>query len=206
VELAKLAHSFNKEIMLHAPMQSATADRNRMLGPGALTLDMNENQFIKTLQEDLAAIPHVIGINNHMGSLLTRHPGHMLWLMKELDRRGDLFFIDSLTTGQSIAQQVADEFNVPTLRRDIFLDHEREASKIERQFYRLLDTAKEHGSALGIGHPYPETLQVLEKKLLELEDFEINLIPVSDMIKQRRHPQWQASLSPLHKGVKSSKQ
>lgn len=66
IELAKLAHSYNKEIMLHAPMQPADASKNRLLGPGALTMEMSEQQIIKTLQADLASIPHVTGINNHM--------------------------------------------------------------------------------------------------------------------------------------------
>jgi len=203
ITLAKLAHSHNKEIMLHAPMQPANADNNRLLGPGALTMDMSEQQFIKTLQEDLASIPHVIGINNHMGSLLTRHPGHMLWLMRELNRHGGLFFVDSLTSNQSVANKVADEFRVPALKRDIFLDHHTDEESINEQFDKLIALAKKRGNAVAIGHPYTETLNVLEQRLLELEALNINLIPVSDMVKQRRSPQWQASLFPSRKAAKN---
>lgn len=205
IRLAKLAHSHNKEIMLHAPMQASNAATDSLLGPGALTLEMSEQQFIKTLQEDLESIPHVVGINNHMGSLLTRHPGHMLWLMRELNRRGDLFFVDSLTSSQSVAKMVAAEFSVPALKRDIFLDHEVDIDKIHQQFDKVIALAKRRGTALAIGHPYPETLEVLERRLLELESLEINLIPVSEMIKQRSAPEWQASLSPSPKAVKNSK-
>ncbi len=205
ITLAKLAHSHNKEIMLHAPMQAADAEKNRLLGPGALTMEMSEQQIINTLQADLASIPHVTGINNHMGSLLTRHPGHMLWVMRELNRRGDLFFVDSLTSNQSVASQVANEFSVPALQRDIFLDHLADEAHINRQFDKLITLAKRRGSAVAIGHPYEETLNVLEKRLLELESLEINLIPVSLMIQQRRDPRWQASLSHSPKAVKSLK-
>lgn len=205
ITLAKLAHSHNKEIMLHAPMQAADAEKNRLLGPGALTMEMNEQQIINTLQADLASIPHVIGINNHMGSLLTRHPGHMLWVMRELNRQGNLFFVDSLTSNQSVASQVANEFSVPALQRDIFLDHLADEAHINRQFDKLITLAKRRGSAVAIAHPYEETLNVLEKRLLELESLEINLIPVSVMIQQRRDPQWQASLSHSPKAVKSLK-
>ncbi len=205
ITLAKLAHSHNKEIMLHAPMQASNAETNHMLGPGALTMEMSEQQFIKTLQEDLNAIPHVIGINNHMGSLLTRHPGHMLWLMRELNRRGDLFFVDSLTSNHSVAQMVANEFSVPALQRDIFLDHEATEEFTNQQFDKLIRLAQKRGSALAIGHPYESTLNVLEQRLLELEALEINLIPVSEMIKHRRDPQWQASLSHSPKAAKSLK-
>ncbi|MEW5757599.1 MAG: divergent polysaccharide deacetylase family protein [Pseudomonadota bacterium] len=203
VELAKLAHSFNKEILLHAPMEAEVIDHNP--GPGALTLDMTEQHFIQTLQEDLAAIPHVIGINNHMGSLLTRHPGHMLWLMRELDRRGNLFFVDSMTTEKSIALQVAAEQNIPSLRRDVFLDNERSVDEISAQFQKLVRLAKQRGHALGIGHPYPETLAALERLLPQLEELGVNLVPVTDMIKLQRQPQWQASLSHSPKAARNSK-
>lgn len=203
ISLAKLAHSYNKEIMLHAPMQPSNADNNRLLGPGALTMDMSERQFIETLQADLAAIPHVIGINNHMGSLLTRHPGHMLWLMRELNRHGGLFFVDSLTSNQSVANKVAGEFSVPALKRDIFLDHNTDEASINKQFDKLITLAKKRGSAVAIGHPYATTLNILELRLPELEALEVNLIPVSDMVKQRRNPQWQASLSPSPKAAKN---
>ncbi len=205
ITLVKLAHSYNKEIMLHAPMQPVDASKNRLLGPGALTMEMSEQQIIKTLQADLASIPHVTGINNHMGSLLTRHPGHMLWVMRELNRQGDLFFVDSLTSNQSIASKVANEFSVPALQRDIFLDHIADEVHISRQFDKLIALAKARGSALAIAHPYDETLNVLSERLLELEALQINLVPVSVMIQQRSTPQWQASLSHSLKAVKSSK-
>ncbi len=205
ITLAKLAHSHNKEIMLHAPMQAVDAEKNHLLGPGALTMEMSEQQIINTLQADLASIPHVTGINNHMGSLLTRHPGHMLWVMRELNRQGDLFFVDSLTSNQSVASQVANEFSVPVLQRDIFLDHLADEAHINRQFDKLIALAKRRGSAVAIAHPYDETLRVLAIRLLELESLKINLIPVSEMIQQRRDPQWQASLSRPLKVTKSLK-
>ncbi len=192
--LAKLAHANNKEVMLHVPMQSMHDDKK--LGPGSLTLDMNESEFVKILQEDLASIPHVQGINNHMGSLLTRHPGHMLWLMQEINRHGDLFFVDSRTTAKSVARMVATENNVPSLTRDVFLDAENNAAFIEKQFDKLLKIARIHGSALAIGHPYPDTMKVLKKRLQQLESEGIDLVPVSRLLKFKQgNPAWQASLS-----------
>lgn len=201
-ELARLAHGSGKEVMLHAPMESL--QDNHLLGPGAFTVEMSEREFLRTLDEDLAAVPHVTGINNHMGSLLTRHPGHMTWLMRDLGRRGGLFFVDSLTTESSVAARIAGEHGVPALRRDIFLDAERDAGHVLGQFYRLLDHAHRHGYALGIGHPYPETLQVLRNMLPRLESFNVRLIPLSEQFNRRASP-WQASLSPSPRAAKSSK-
>lgn len=201
---ATKAHSQNKEVMLHAPMESL---HGHAMGPGSLTLHMTEKQFISTLQDDLAAVPHVQGINNHMGSLLTRHPGHMLWLMQEMNRHGDLFFVDSRTTLGSVAQSVAAENSIPNLDRDIFLDAEPGAEFVEKQFTRLLKIAQTQGVALAIGHPYPATMKVLEQRLQQLDTIGIDLVSVAELIQRKKQelPSWQLSSSPLHKVAKSSK-
>ena len=192
--LAKLAHAHNKEVLLHAPMESMHG--HKKLGPGSLTLDMTESEFVRTLQDDLASVPHVQGVNNHMGSLLTRHPGHMLWLMQEINRQGDLFFVDSRTTKHSIARMVANENQVPSLARDVFLDAEAGEAFVEKQFDRLLKIARLHGSALGIAHPYPNTLKILQKRLLQLESEKVDLVPVSTLLKRRQgNDEWQVSSS-----------
>ncbi len=88
--LAEAAHGAGKEVLLHLPMQPMN---DKDPGFGALTLDTNEQGLRRLLEANLAAVPHVVGINNHMGSLLTRHPGHMGWLMRDLrdDPRGAVF-------------------------------------------------------------------------------------------------------------------
>ncbi|MCW8918174.1 MAG: divergent polysaccharide deacetylase family protein [Gammaproteobacteria bacterium] len=203
---AELAHSLGKEVMLHQPMQSLSG---AAMGPGGLSLHMTHNAFVRTLHANLASVPHARGVNNHMGSLLTRHPGQMAWLMDALQQRGDLFFVDSTTSSQTVALKVAIEHRLPSLRRNIFLDHEPDEAAIRRQFARFIGQAKAVGFSLAIAHPYPETLRVLELLLPTLEGQGVALHPVSQLIAQRdgqRERLWQASLSPWQQGVKSSKQ
>ena len=202
IQLAKLAHSYNKEVLLHLPMESI---KNHALGPGGLSLDMSRDEFVQTLQKDLESVPHVKGINNHMGSLLTRHPGHMMWLMQAIHEKGELFFVDSRTTSNTVALKVANENHVPSIPRNIFLDHVRNIEAINREFDRMIEHARKTGTALAIGHPYKETLTVLEERLPELEDLQIKLVPVSDMIKlsQKRKNTWQASLSHSPRAAKN---
>ena len=193
-DLALLAHSRNKEVMLHLPMESM---EHKQLGPGGLTLDMTYQEFARQLQSDLASVPHVVGINNHMGSLLTRHPGHMVWLMREINKRDNLYFVDSYTTKDSVAEQIANENQVPNLRRDVFLDNDRDPARIEYQFRRLLKLARKNGIALAIGHPYPETIALLAKQLPHLDENGIRLLPVSQLLNRhlQRTPSWRAFLS-----------
>jgi polysaccharide deacetylase 2 family uncharacterized protein YibQ len=203
--LAGEAHLRKKEIMVHLPMQSINANE---LDQGALEMDMTRRGFYRTLLNNLDAVPHAVGANNHMGSLLTRHPGAMHWLMLGLKNYGDLFFVDSVTSDDSIARQIAAEDGVLSLSRDVFLDHNRNAKAIGRQFDRLIATAKRRGSAIGIGHPYPETLSVLRQKLANLPNSAVSLVKASELVKEysENHPRWHVSSSPSPRVAKNSKQ
>jgi polysaccharide deacetylase 2 family uncharacterized protein YibQ len=194
-ELAKIAHNHNKEVMLHLPMEAMA---NNELGPGGLTMKMSHEQFTDQIETDLKAIPYAVGVNNHMGSFLTQQPGQMRWLMQDLAKHGNLYFVDSFTTKYSVGQKVALQNWVPTIRRNVFLDDYRDPAKIKMYFRRLLRMARDTGIAVAIGHPYPETLAVLEEELPKLAQQGIKLLPVSKLIKRdmKRFRTWRAYLSP----------
>jgi polysaccharide deacetylase 2 family uncharacterized protein YibQ len=202
--LANAAHAAGKEVLLHLPMDSVD---QRRLDAGAVTLDMNEQQFVSAVQAGLAAVPHAVGINNHMGSLLTRHPGHMLWLMRAMQTHSPLFFVDSRTTVYTVARWVAEENGVPASERNVFLDNRLDADDIKREFERLLGLARKQGTALAIGHPNALTLELLERQLPSLKQRGIRLVSVSELIEiqQEGEHTWQASWSPSHRDAKNSK-
>lgn len=179
-KLARLAASNNKEVMLHLPMQSV---EHHVHSPGTLDLHMTKNEFRDQVRTNLNSVPYVRGVNNHMGSLLTRHPGHMSWLMEELSRRGSLYFIDSKTTSKSIAARIAVENDVPVLSRDFFLDPDHNTETLRQQFDLFIQKVNQRGYALAIAHPYPETIKFLKANLNELTRHGITLIPVSALIR-----------------------
>jgi polysaccharide deacetylase 2 family uncharacterized protein YibQ len=178
--LAETAYAGGKEVLLHLPLQ---AERDRdYIEPGSLLLDMSHKQFSSAFVGSFESVPHVIGVNSHRGSLLTRHPGHMAWLMEEIEKQGDLFFVDSYTTASSIALTVALERGVPAVRRDVFLDPDTIPGTVEREFARLKKLARQQGYAVGIAHPYPTTLEYLERVLPELQEDGYELVKISELI------------------------
>lgn len=198
--LANRAHAAGKEVMLHLPMETETGTP---LGPGGLTSHMTEQQFEQIAKDDLASIPHVSGLNNHMGSLLTRHPGAMAWLMDVVKEHGGLFFVDSKTSAGTVAMEIAAEKALPTAVRDVFLDNVQSKSAIRKEFRRLIKLAKAQGSAIGIGHPHPTTLAVLKQELAKLDSSGVKLIPASQLVRmQHGSEHWYASMHHLPKVVK----
>jgi len=178
--LANRAYAAGKEVILHLPMQPA--EMNRIAGPGEISLDTDRTELAYILEQDLRSVPHTVGVSNHMGSLITRHPGHMRWLMLELAHRGDLFFIDSFTTPDSVAYEIALETGVPAGRRHVFLDNVQTAAAVEKQFERLKRRANSYGYAIGIGHPYPATLDYLQLALSVAEKQGFQIVPVAQII------------------------
>lgn len=181
--LATLAHESGKEVMLHLPMQALETP---LLDDGGLVATMTRRDFLRTVREDLLAVPYVSGVNNHMGSLLTQFRGHMQWLMEELSHYDDLYFVDSFTSILSVAHQVAADNRVPTARRDVFLDDVVDEEAIAQQFTQLIEIAHRKGTAVAIGHPHPQTLAFLEANLSRLREAGIELLPVSQLIRYRR--------------------
>lgn len=178
--LAQIAYERGKEVLLHMPLEPV--DHHGPAEPGALLLDMSRSTFRTTFADAIATVPHAVGVSSHRGSLLTRHPGHMGWLMEEIRQRHDLFFIDSYTTHESIAVRIAAEAGVSATKRDVFLDHERTAEAVSREFERLKNMARKRGTAVAIGHPFPETLAVLEREIPKLREEGFWLVTVSELI------------------------
>ncbi len=177
--LAELAHRQNDEIILHMPMEPLGDYRPHN---GMLLESMQQRVLIETFRKNLDEIPYISGINNHMGSRLTQTPMHMQWIMEEIKLNNTFFFLDSRTSGKSIAYETAKEYGIPSLKRDIFLDSEQSIEFIEQQFGKLLTTAMRKGHAIAIGHPYPETLFVLEKYLPMLNDLGFRLVSLSELL------------------------
>jgi polysaccharide deacetylase 2 family uncharacterized protein YibQ len=186
--LANMAASSGKEVMVHLPMQSS----GRLdLGYGALTLELTQKEFQETVQISIDSVPHARGVNNHMGSLLTRHPGHMTWLMEVLSTRSDnLYFVDSKTTALTVASQIAKEHYIPNISRDVFLDSSNHEDDIKRQLKYLKKIAARKGYAVAIGHPYTSTIKLLRDYLPTLLEHNIEVVPVTKLIELRKQQQW----------------
>ena len=175
--LAQRAHHSGKEILLHTPMSTIGSIP---LGRGGLTTELSEEEFRSTLAKSLDQIPHVRGINNHMGSDLTQRRLQMGWVMEELQQR-DLYFVDSRTSHETIAADTAEDYGVPNLSRQVFLDNERNPVAIADKIRELLHLVDTKGMAVAIGHPYPETIRQLKEILPVLEAKGIKLAYVSEL-------------------------
>ncbi|MBI1940084.1 MAG: divergent polysaccharide deacetylase family protein [Acidobacteria bacterium] len=177
---AEEAHRAGREVMLHLPMEPLP---DSPVGPGVgeVKVGMSEAEVSRILEQNMATVPYARGVNNHMGSRATADPALMEAVMRHLSER-DLYFVDSRTTGATVALDAARRRGIPTFYRSVFLDGTDSLPYTLGQLHEFRRVIEKQGAAIAIGHPYPTTLAALERFLPELERADIRVLPASELL------------------------
>lgn len=179
-QVAELAHKAGREVLIHLPMEPQGYPATKP-GPEALLLSLNDAEIRRRFAGYRQRVPHAVGGNNHMGSRFTEDREKMQVVIEEMQGAG-LFFLDSLTSGSSVAFEVAREAGVPAARRDRFLDNVQSVPKIAAELRKLARLAAHQGHAVGICHPYPETLAALRQEADTFAREGVEVVPVSRLL------------------------
>lgn len=166
------------EIMLHAPMEAMSTTEN---APDVLTTAMSLQEIKDNLSIMLQKVKDIKGINNHMGSKLTQDKERMLAIMEVLKKQ-NLFFLDSRTSANSVADKAAKEMQVKYATRHVFLDNNNDKNYILGQLKQTENLALKNGYAIAIGHPKSQTFATLQEWLPTLNQKNIKLVHLSEII------------------------
>jgi polysaccharide deacetylase 2 family uncharacterized protein YibQ len=179
-EIAEEAFGRGDEVLLHLPMQS---DSGAVKAEEIeLRVGMNAAQVSSAVAGMLGTVPHVVGVNNHQGSLATSDAPLMQALMPVLRERG-LFFIDSRTDAKTVAYDIAKRDGVRAASRKVFLDDVATQAAIIAQLELAARDASRDGITIAIGHPRPATIAALATEVPRLESRGIRLVFASDVVK-----------------------
>ena len=177
-EFAERLNARGFEILCHLPMEPQGRETP---GANAILTSMSDEEIATATRANVEKVPHARGMNNHMGSRATMDRRVMNTVLGALP--DGMYFIDSRTTGGSIAADVARELNVPTATRHVFLDDVATESAVRRQLANLAEAARDRGVAIGIGHPYPVTMRVLADELPSLKAKGFRLVRASAVVR-----------------------
>ena len=179
-ELTAAAAARGHDVFLHLPMEP-TGKENP--GANALLTSLQPAEVSRRLAWAFDHVPRAVGVNNHMGSRGTADPALMLAVLSEVRRRG-LVFVDSRTTGASVAPTIAERLGVPIASRDVFLDNIPTSGVVLAQLEAAERVARRHGSAIAIGHPFPATLAALADWLPAAERRGLRLVTARSLTTQ----------------------
>jgi polysaccharide deacetylase 2 family uncharacterized protein YibQ len=181
-EAALLAHESGLEVLLHLPLESLNNHEAMANTEGLILAGMTGADIVRSFEASYARVPFAQGTNNHMGSRFTAERDLMRTILRPLKDRG-LFFVDSRTTSKSVALDEARKMGVPAAERDVFLDADEDRGRIRGRLIELFQKARKKGRAVGICHPFPETLAVLKSSFFLLDSYNLEAVPVSRLVK-----------------------
>jgi len=181
-QTAQIAYQNGLEILLHLPMESINNTEANNSIEGIISTGMSEQEIITLVERNLDQVPYISGVNNHMGSKVTPNESLMRTILQRLKRR-DLFFVDSRTTGKSVAYDVALQLEIPTAQRHVFLDSEPDEAYIRKKLIELFTLAQKRGEAVGICHPLPETLKVLKEYFRLAIEYNVKPVFISELVR-----------------------
>src|SRR5438093_1282743 len=134
------------------------------------------------LATDLSQVPGAIGLNNHEGSKATVDERVMRAILQAVKSKG-LIFVDSVTSPKSVGARLATEMQIRTASRAVFLDNQNQEDAIRAQIKRLILLALERKEVVAIGHATRLTPRVLGEMLVEFDRHDIELVPVSALVR-----------------------
>lgn len=180
-ETAVELHRTGHEVWLHLPMEPHGYPKADP-GPGAVLVAEPEASVRATVRSALNNVPHIVGVNNHMGSRATESLRVMTWVMQEVAARG-LGFIDSRTTPATVAEDAARAQGIPTARRNVFLDNNSDPALIQAQLDEAVYQARRAGEAIAIGHVHGDTVRLLDREAPRLASRGVTLVPPTKLLR-----------------------
>jgi polysaccharide deacetylase 2 family uncharacterized protein YibQ len=182
-DVAACAGLNHKLTMLHLPLE---AMHNFDFYPPdyVIKTTMSPELVTKIVEDDLAQLPSIEGVNNHMGSKATADKALMRIILRMLKKR-NLFFVDSMTSHYSVSAELAEEMGLAYDRRDVFLDNVNTRDAIIKQFTLLAKEARHRGYAVAIGHDRHLTMQVIKDEIPLLEKQGFQIVSIKTLLKKK---------------------
>lgn len=179
-DCAQAAHDDGQEVIMHLPVEPLGKIR---LAKGTLMVGMDEAKVRMLCDRHAQSVPYMAGLNNHEGSKGSADPVLMADVARWLKARGNgMYFLDSVTTLESVIPEQARLTGVPFAVRKVFLDNVDEKKAIEKMARKAIKQALKDGFSIAIGHPRRNTLEVLTRFVDEFKAQGVDLVYVSNLV------------------------
>lgn len=180
-EVVRKLREYDIEMIIHLPMQP-TNSNGKVYNPSeVITVNSTDQQIRSLIRKAREIVPMAEGLNNHEGSRVTADLPTMEKVMRVIKDEG-LFFVDSRTTAQTVAYNVAREMGIHAAHKDVFLDHVQTYSHSIEQIRILVDLAIKNGKSIAIGHPFASTFQAIMDSRQYIEARGVKVVLVKELL------------------------
>lgn len=181
-EVCRFAEENDMEVILHLPMEPK--DSTLALEKDTILVGNDDDAIKGSLKSSLTSVSSAKGVSNHMGSKATSDARVISVIFGYLKER-DLYFLDSVTTNASVCEEVAREKDLAYVKRDIFIDHEKNIEYIKAQLAKVEKVAIRDGSCVAIGHDRGQTIEVLREVVPAMKEKGVKFVKLSEIIDKR---------------------
>lgn len=180
---ADQARAAGHEVLLQLPMEPESYPDNDP-GPHTLLTSLPVRDNLQRLDWLLDRFSGYVGVTNYMGSRFTTSERHLRPVLKSLRERG-LLFLDSRSAANSVAGKIAAEMQMAHALNNRYIDNEASRPAIDARLLELERLAEARGYAVGIGFPYPVTIERVAQWARTLERKGVQLAPLSAVVSQQ---------------------
>lgn len=184
VRLATQMDEAGFQVILHLPLEPEQVSED-YLELDTITTGMSQEEVRELMEKHLSSLlPWMVGVNAHMGSKATADEELMRIVLGEIKKR-ELYFVDSRTTRNSVAFQVAKSLGLRAAIRQVFLDSGKRGDDpdyIRGKLKELASLARAGGKAIGTGHLRKSTLKVLKEMMPQMEEEGIQFVTAGEIV------------------------
>ncbi|MCL1991881.1 MAG: divergent polysaccharide deacetylase family protein [Spirochaetes bacterium] len=162
-ESARRIRAAGMEVILHQPMEAVGG---QWPGPGAIFSDMSAEEVRAVLEQNLAEVGPVVGMNNHMGSRITADE-EIMEVVLSFAKENGIYFLDSRTTTATVSASLGRRMGIEVVERDVFIDNDPGREAMLSSITAGISFARIRGHVVMIGHVQSAALAPL---LFELYD------------------------------------
>jgi hypothetical protein len=119
-----------------------------------------------------------VGVVNFMGGRFTSAKSHLAPMLEAMRGRG-LMFLDSRASSASVAVDIAGQIGLYVAASDRVVDTTASRAAIDARLLELERLASASGGSVGIGFPYPVTIERLAQWTRAMGDRGYDLVPIS---------------------------
>ena len=178
--LSARARAADHEVLLQAPMEPFDYPDNDP-GPQTLLTSLTPDQNIDRLHWLMARMQGYVGVASFMGARFTASEPALAPILREVGKRGLLYFDDGAST-RSIAGQAAGMLSLPFAKADIVLDANPSPAEIGQALARLELGAKQRGSAIGFAKATSASIAKIVEWAKGAQSRGFMLVPVSMVV------------------------
>jgi hypothetical protein len=177
----RLARAAGHEVLLNLPMEPENYPAFDP-GPKTLLTSLAREQNLERLDWALGRTTGYVGLADFQGARFTASRRDLEPVIEALNQRG-LIFVDSRASPQSLVPEIAYAAGLPWAANSRFIDDAQVSrAALDARLRELESVARLHKRALGIGQPYPVTLERVAAWAASLAERGIALAPVTAVL------------------------